>query len=256
MTLCKIDPLIDRRCRHLAVAVLAVLAVASHGSAAQTVAVGQGRGGFETRSDLEGELAAAEAKHAVADAFLIRYRLEQGDFQEGDRVVVAVRGPVGFSDTLTVRSGKVLELPQMGSFSLGGILRSELGPKLTAHIGRYLRDPSVSVTPLVRLSIMGYVARPGFYYVAADVPLSDLLMVAGGPTPVADISTMEVRRGSEVIIDRDGTQAALSKGFSVDRMHLRAGDEISVGTEKHVNWTVILSSVTAVVGLLLAAAHR
>jgi protein involved in polysaccharide export with SLBB domain len=256
MTLCKIDPLISRRFHHLAVAVFGVLAMAARASAAQVATVGQERGGFETRSDLEAELTAAEAKHVPADVFLIRYRLEQGDFQEGDRVVVAVRGPVGFSDTLTVRTGRVLEIPQMGSFALGGILRSEIGPKLTAHIARYLRDPIVSVTPLVRLSIMGYVARPGFYYVAADVPLSDLLMVAGGPTSAADISTMEVRRGSEVIIDRDGTQAALSKGFSVDRMHLRAGDEISVGTEKHLNWTVILSSVTAVVGLLLAASHR
>lgn len=244
------------RFRHLAVGILGVLVLASRGSGAQAAAVGQERGGFETRADLEAELAAAERKHAAADVFLIRYRLEQGDFQEGDRVVVMVRGQVGFSDTLIVRTGRVLELPQMGSFALGGILRSEIGPKLTAHIARYLRDPVVSVTPLVRLSIMGYVARPGFYYVAADVPLSDLLMVAGGPTSAADISTMEVRRGSEVIIDRSGTQAALSKGFSVDKMHLRAGDEISVGTEKHVNWTVILSSVTAVVGLLLAASHR
>lgn len=227
-----------------------------HSSAAQSTVSDPKRRGFETRSELEAQLQAAETRHSTRDVYLIRNRLDQGDFQDGDRIVVSVQGPAGFSDTLTVRSGKVLELPLMGTFPLAGTLRSELGMKLTTHIGKYLRDPVVRVMPLVRLAILGYVSRPGFYYLPADVPLSDLLMVAGGPTSSADVSKVDIRRGPQIISDQTNTQAALSEGLSLDMLHLRAGDEITVGAQKQVNWAVILSSATAVVGLLLAVSHR
>jgi len=239
----------------VAVALIVAFVTSGQSLVAQSVSPGPRRG-FETRSELEARLREAEAKHSSGDAYLIRYRLDQGDFQDGDRIVVAILGTAGFSDTLTVRSDRVLELPQMGSFPLAGTLRSELGAKLTTYIAKYLRDPVVRVTPLIRLAVLGNVARPGFYYLPADVTLSDLLMVAGGPTATADVSRVDVRRGPQIIIDQPNTRVAISEGLSLDMLHLRAGDEITVGAQRQFNWTVLLSSATAVVGLLLAISHR
>jgi hypothetical protein len=216
----------------------------------------QGRKTFESRTDLEAQARSAEAKNDKANAWLIRYRLEHGDFQEGDRIVITVNGSAGFKDTLTVRSGKMLQLPQMADFPLDGVIRSELVPKLTAHLGKYLRDPQVQAVQLVRIGILGNVVRPGYYYSPADIPLSDVLMAAGGPTPDADLGKVSVRRQGDVIIDQKNTQVALREGMSIDLLHIEAGDEISVEKQRNFNWGTAIPIASGVLGLLLALSHR
>lgn len=208
---------------------------------------------FETRAELEAQAITAEASHNKSEAWLIHYRLDRGDFHEGDRIVLKVtRGSAGFSDTLLVRGGKRLQLPQMGEVSLDGVLRSELVPRLSAHMANYLRDPEVQATQLVRVGILGNVGRPGFYYAPADIPLADVLMAAGGPNPVADLNKVLIRRDGEVIIDENNTRTALSSGMSMDFLHMQAGDEISVGRQKQVNWGMIMSGTSAALGLVFA----
>lgn len=221
-------------------------------SPAQSVVASRERHNFETRAELEAQVKAAEAEGNKNEAWLIHYRLDHGDFHEGDRISVRVQGTGGFSDTLVVRSGKRVELPQMADLSLEGVLRSELTSRLTAYIGRYLRDPVVQASPLVRVGILGSVSRPGYYYAAADLPLSDLLMSAGGPTGDADVGKVSVRRQGEVIIDQDNTRRALTGGMSIDMLHLQAGDELSVGKKRQISWGMIIPTVTGILGLLVA----
>ena len=207
---------------------------------------------FETRAQLEEQAKIAESEGRDLDGRLIRHRLDRGDFQDGDRILVTVRGPGGFSDTLTVRSGRQLELAQLPPLPLTGVLRSELHPRLTAHLTRYLRDPVVIVRPLVRVGILGNVLRPGYYYTSADLPLTDVLMVAGGPTPEADLTKVSVRRGGEIIMNERRTRGALTAGRSLDNLHMQAGDEVQVGKRRQINWGVIIPSVSALLGLVYA----
>jgi SLBB domain-containing protein/polysaccharide biosynthesis/export protein len=212
---------------------------------------------FETRAQLETQLKAAEAKGQKSDAWLMRYRLEHGDFQNGDRIAVRIiRGAAGFSDTVVLRDNKKLLLPQLGEISLEGVLRSELEAKLTEHLSKLVRDPAVRATQLVRVGILGNVVRPGFYYVPADLPISDVLMMSGGPTPIADLDRASVRRNGDVIIDEKNTRVALSNGISLDLLHMLAGDEISVGKQKQFPWGLILPVVTTVIGLGIAYGTR
>jgi hypothetical protein len=210
------------------------------------------RHNFESRAALEAEAKDAQAKGDSTTAFLVRYRLEQGDFREGDRVVVKVQGTGGFSDTLVVRTGDVLPIPQMGELPLTGVLRSEINDRLKAHVAKYLRDPVVQAIPLVRLGVLGSVGRPGFYYTAADLPLSDVLMEAGGPTADADVGKISIKRKGQEIIDPENSSVALSRGMSLDTMHLQAGDEIDVGRKREFNWGIIIPTVTGILGLLIA----
>jgi hypothetical protein len=210
------------------------------------------RHNFETRTELESQVKAAEAKGDKSKVWLIHYRLDHGDFHEGDRIAVKVQGAGGFTDTLIVRSGNRLQLPQMADLSLDGVLRSELSSRLTGYIGKYLRDPIVQATPLVRVGVLGSVARPGFYYAPADLPLTDVLMSAGGPTADADVARVSVRREGQIIIDEQNTRTALAEGMSMDTLNMQAGDEISVGEQRHFNWAVIVPTVTGILGLLVA----
>jgi hypothetical protein len=242
----------NTRSYSIAVAALWVSLATSRPSLAQSGIADQERHNFETRAELEAQVKRAEAKGDKGEASLIHYRLDHGDFHEGDRIVIKVQGAGGFSDTLVVRSGKRLHLPQMADLSLDGVLRSELTSRLTTYIGKYLRDPIVQANPLVRVGILGSVDRPGYYYAAADLPLSDVLMSAGGPTPDADLEKVSVRREGQIIIDQDNTRRALTGGMSMDMLHLQAGDEISVGNQRHFNWSVILGTFTGILGLLIA----
>lgn len=207
---------------------------------------------FETRAQLESQVSAAEAKGNQAEARMIRHRLEHGDFQDGDRIVVTVEGIGGFTDTLIVRSGRRLQVPQMAEVPLNGVLRSELKPKLANHIGQYLRDPVVKATPLVRIGVLGNVVKPGYYYVSADLPLSDVLMSASGPTSEADVAKISVRRNGAVVIDETSTRRALTQGASIDMLHIQAGDEISLGRQRRANWGVIVPAVSGLIGVLIA----
>jgi protein involved in polysaccharide export with SLBB domain len=239
--------------QHLFTSLGLVLWVSMPGTSARAQSRGPTfeRHDFESRAALEADQKDAEAKGDSNQAFLIRYRLQEGDFREGDRVIVKVQGTGGFSDTLVVRAGRVLALPQMGELALEGVLRSEINSRLKSHVEKYLRDPVVQATPLVRLGVLGSVGRPGFYYTQADLPLSDVLMEAGGPTSEADIGKISIRRQGDVIIDPENSRVALAKGMSLDMMHLEAGDQIEVGRQRHFNWQVIIPSATAALGLLI-----
>lgn len=207
---------------------------------------------FETRVELEARAKSADTTKHSGEAYLARYRLEHGDFRDGDRIVIRVlRGSAGFSDTLVVRTGKKLTLPQMGDVSLEGVLRSELEETLRTHMAKFIRDPLVDANQLVRIGILGHVGRPGFYYAPADIPLTDVLMAAGGPTPIADLGRVTILRDGEVIVDRRNTRNALNGGLSMDWLHMQAGDEISVGKQRQTNWPMIISMTSGLVGLVM-----
>lgn len=205
---------------------------------------------LETRAELETEARTAEQQNRTGEAWLLRTRLERGDFQEGDRIVVKLLGSVTLDDTILVRVGKMLPLPRMGEVPLEGVLRSELNARLSSHLARFLRDSSVRAIPLVRLAVLGQVQRPGFYYTSADVLVSDILMKAGGPAGDADLNNVTIRRAGDIIWNAKDTRTAMTDGLSLERLHLRAGDELDVGAQRHVNWLgigqVVLSAAALV----------
>lgn len=210
---------------------------------------------FETRAELQTELQRLESSNQQSEVALIRERLRNGDFQEGDRIAVIVKGPAGFQDTLLVRSGRRLQLPSVADLPLEGVLRSELVGRLSAHLKQFFRDPEVQATPLVRVGVLGRVAKPGYYHTAADIPLSDVLMAAGGPTAEADVNKVSVRRGGTIILNEQKTRMALTEGLSLDQMHLRAGDEVTVGERRRINWGVIIPVVSGLLTVVIAVAQ-
>lgn len=206
---------------------------------AQAARPSEGTNELESRTQLEAEARTAEQQNRTGEAWLLRTRLQRGDFQEGDRIVVTLLGSTPFNDTISVRVGKMLPLPRMGEVPLDGVLRSELNARISGHLAKFLRDSSVKATPLVRLAVLGEVQRPGFYYTGADVLVSDMLMKAGGPAGDADLNKVVIRRSGDVIWNAQDTRTAMTDGLSLERLHLRAGDEIYVGAQKHTNWLAI-----------------
>jgi protein involved in polysaccharide export with SLBB domain len=169
---------------------------------------------------------ARQQVRAIAD------RLEAGDFQIGDRVVLRVQSEPALTDTFAVSPDRSLELPTIGTVPLAGVLRAELQPHLDAHIRRFLRDPQVQARSLLRVTLEGGVLRPGFYTVASEQLLTDVLMAAGGPTPTARMDKIEVQRGETPIWEPDPLQKAMAEGRTLDQLSMRAGDRVLIPQKK------------------------
>src|SRR6266545_904182 len=204
-----------------------------------------------TRPALETELlrleqvaAAGDSSTAVRDwarrqDAAIRVRLEQGDFLVGDRIALKVEGEPSaidrpaiapavrsveeqLSDTFTVGPDQELTLPVPGVVSLRGVLRSALH----AH-------------PLIRMAVMGAVARPGYYSVPANSVVPDVLMAAGGYTQVAKPSRVRVERAGKSIWDAGQLRLAMSEGRTLDQLNLRAGDQFFVPGEQGTTYQTL-----------------
>jgi len=206
-----------------------VLVVAARPGTAQEAAGRSVWPSLATRQQLESALARFEGGGGTRrEAALIRSRLERGDFQLGDRILLRVDGEAQLSDTFTVGPGPALGLPQVGTVPLDGLLRSELPERLSTYLARYIRDPVVQVRPLIRILIEGEVARPGFYAVPPELPLADAFGAAGGLTPRAKANAIRVERGSSEIWGGDLLGEALGRGYSLDQLNLGAGDRLFV----------------------------
>ncbi len=222
-----------------------------------SAALGPGRRLQATRAELEELLQrlqqaappdtpSAQAPDSIrAQIAYVRARLQEGDFQAGDRIFLLVEGlqqpspeqrtaaatrtvEQQLSDTFPVGPGRELSLPTIGPVSLRGVLRSELEAHLTRAIGRFIKDPVVHARATVRLSIVGGVAKPGFYFVPADAVVSEALMVAGGPIQDAKLSDLRIERSGKPLLEGLPLQQAMAEGRTIDELNLRAGDQFVV----------------------------
>lgn len=217
-------------------ALMALLALAA--PAAAQSSLGEGRR-QATRAELEQAALATEQAASVApddktrghlqrDAMAIRQRLRNGDFLPGDRIYLSVLGDTLLTDTFTVRGDRRLQLPNIPDISLAGVLDSELASHLRTELGRYLKNPELSATGLVRLTLTGAIGQNGFLTFPVDQAVTDVIMSAGGLQGGADLDNAEVKRSGEVIINNKAFREAIRLGRTVGDLSLRDGDEIYV----------------------------
>lgn len=185
-------------------------------------------------------------KRALADLASVRERLQQGDFRVGDRFVVTIKQDSIRSDTVSVRDSLKVTVGSLADVSLAGVLRSELEERMSAHVARYLRNVSVRTLVLTRVAIFGAVRSPGFYYAVPDRPVSDLVMLAGGPAPDANLNELELTRGLTKILSAKESRRAVKEGKTLEQLDIRSGDEVTIPAKRKVNWQVVTSTIVIV----------
>lgn len=193
---------------------------------------------------LEGLITAAgkadQRSKLQAEQAAIRARLESGDFKVGDRFVMTVRFDSVRVDTASVRDSLVVSILNLPDLRLQGVLRSELDEKLNQHVARYIRNASVRSNVLTRIAVLGAVRAPGFYYASPDRPVSDLLMLAGGPAPEANLSRFELRRGTVTLVGGKKSRALIESGKTLEQLDVQSGDEFRIPTKRKMNWGLVI----------------
>jgi polysaccharide export outer membrane protein len=166
-------------------------------------------------------------KAKEAEAALVQSRLEEGDFQVGDQIDVAVVGEKDLTNKFSVLQDRTLSFPQLPAISLKGVLRSEVREYLTTEIAKYVKNPQVTIQgSYIRLSIVGAVGKPGFYTLPADQLISDAIMTAGGPTGEPKLDKSVVRRNGKDVVPQGELARAVQDGQSLDQLNLHGGDEL------------------------------
>jgi len=231
------------RATRFTIVLSACLMVASMPSAV----FGQTAAGLPTsRDELAAAATQAEQSRKPLQAAAIRQRLRDGDFQVGDRIVLTIVSDAQHTDTLVVRSGRVIDLPGKTELPLTGVLRSELKDRVTAEVLKYVKAQKVDVTPLTRIGVLGEVAHPGYFAFRSDVPITDAIMLAGGLTPTAAIERTVVKRQRHQYRSAGETRQAVASGLTLDQFGLSGGDELVVG--KRREW--LTPAVTGTVGIV------
>lgn len=167
----------------------------------------------------------------------------------GDAVRVQVWREADLSGTFAVDDRGIVTLPLLGEREVGGLAPAQLRDVLLTDYKEYLQNPSVEVTILRRINILGEVRSPGLYPVDATVSLADALALAGGVTPTADPNKIQLVRDNEVVAK--GVDQAAVIGAS----DIRSGDQIVVGQKSWLarNTAIILGSFIAATAVVAAA---
>lgn len=143
-------------------------------------------------------------------------------------------------------------LPRLGPVLVTGITPDSLQRQLVAAYSADLRNPSIEVTALRRVQVLGAVNRPGLYEIEPTMSVADAVALAGGPTPDG--------KRNRVTLIRDGSVVAadLAASSSIGDAEVRSGDRLMVPMRSWVsrNPGVVIAAGISATGFIIASLIR
>jgi len=186
-----------------------------------------------TLEQLRAALEAALTARAQLPESRVSVFLEQGDVAL-DRVIdTLLRHPSGTLRELTVGADGRVSLPLIGALLVGGLAPHEVEELVNQRLAvevAHLRA-SVRVKQLQRdqFTVAGEVWRPGRYPLSGSLTLIDAIALAGGDTPVADLSAVLVvgaPQGEHVEAWLYDVETALEHGSALPQVRVHPQDTI------------------------------
>ena len=177
----------------------------------------------------------------------------------GDQISVSVPDFPEFNSAGPVDPDGNFLVPILGRIPVLGLTLDEVQTKIRLELGRkYLREEPEVIAVLttarpVQLTILGEVQRPGFYSIAPNTSLAQVILAAGGGTPRADLRSILVRRilvDGTVLEEKLDLYTPLIKGERLPDLRLQGGDAVIVskleaGQETGYNRTLVAKTTLA-----------
>ncbi|HUQ20910.1 MAG TPA: polysaccharide biosynthesis/export family protein [Gemmatimonadaceae bacterium] len=170
----------------------------------------------------------------------------------GDAVRIQVWREPDLSGDFVVNEQGVITLPLLGRMDVTSVPISQLRDKLISAYAVQLRNPSVTITPLRRVYVLGEVAKPGLYPVDPTISLAGLIALAGGATPIGDVQKVRIVRNGTVVVKQ------IDASSSVGMSNVRSNDEVFVDRRSWLdrNSGVVASAVISTLGIILSVVLR
>jgi protein involved in polysaccharide export with SLBB domain len=147
---------------------------------------------------------------------------DQVVLRPGDLLRVAIWREADLSGDFQVDESGAVTLPMLGVRPVANLPMSQVREGLMREYLQQLRNPSITLTPLRRINILGEVQRPGVYPVDPTVTILGAVALAGGANLEGDLERIALTRAGTNIAQR------LSLSESLDRLDVRSGDQIVV----------------------------
>jgi polysaccharide biosynthesis/export protein len=171
--------------------------------------------------------------------------------QPGDVIRVAIWREEDLSGEFRVDENGTVTFPLLGERSVVGIPFSVLRSDLTDEYRVHLRNPSIMLTPLRRINVLGEVNQPGLYNVDPTVTLAGVVALAGGANQVGDINRIRIVRDGSTVQER------ASATSTVNAMDIRSGDQILIDRRGWFerNSTFVVSALLSVTSIVISLAR-
>lgn len=196
-------------------------------------------------------LLSVDAQDVTASQLTANQRLEDVALGPGDVVRILVWREPDLSGEFIIDELGVVTLPMVGKINVRDVPVSEMRDKLMASYAVQLRNPSVTITPLRRVYVMGEVNRPGLYNADPTLSLAGVLALAGGATSGGDIRKIRLVRNGTVV------QSRMDPGASLVDVRIRSQDQIFVERRPWADrnsallGSAAISAVTLVLSVLI-----
>lgn len=182
--------------------------------------------------------AGADSASAVSSSEIIR---------PGDIIRLRIWREEDFSGDFPVNNSGETTLPRLGPVRVGSMTPDSLRSFLLARFATYIRNPSVEITVMRRITVLGAVRNPGIYPADPTMTVGEVLALAGGVAPDGKRDRIQlIREGSSLDLD-------LKPGTRMMNTPLRSGDQLYVPQRswlsRNLPWALGVS--LSVTGLLL-----
>ena len=171
-----------------------------------------------------------------------------GMLRPGDVLRLRIWREPDLSGEFGVDERGVVVFPKLGARTVIRVTADSLTAELVRDYAVYLRNPSIEVTVLRRVNVLGAVKVPGIYPADPTMTLGDVLALAGGVTPQG--------RGDRVEHYRNGARVSppLAERVSLADTPIRSGDQIFVPERSWLsrNPGILAAMIGATVSLVIA----
>jgi protein involved in polysaccharide export with SLBB domain len=149
-----------------------------------------------------------------------------GVLRAGDVLKIVVFREKELTGEYLIDSRGDLQIPGLGVIQAAGLDPTQVKDSLKAAlVQRGIVSPDIAVQPLIRVSVLGEIRSPALYPVDPGISLIQLVTIAGGPTPNANLRrTRVVREGRVFEVD---LQSALG-GSASGRVVLYSNDVVVI----------------------------
>jgi len=168
----------------------------------------------------------------------------------GDAVRVLIWREPDLSGEFVIDEKGVVTFPMLGKRDVTNIPLSSLRDKLISEYSVQLRNPSITITPLRRIYVLGEVSKPGLYSVDPTITLAGALALAGGANPTGNLERLRILRNGSVI------RKNVSANTSLSAIDIRSADQVFVDRRSWLDRnstfaaSALLSAATLAITLL------
>jgi protein involved in polysaccharide export with SLBB domain len=170
----------------------------------------------------------------------------------GDVIKLTVWREPDWSGEFPVNESGVATLPRLGAIRVTGLTPDSLRSFVTNSLGVFLKNPSIEVTPLRRIQVLGAVRTPGLYPVPPTVTVGDVVALAGGATSEGKPDQVVLRRGGRDL------RVKLDKETRLADTPIRTGDQLYVPQRSWIsrNGGLFAAGISAATTLIVALIVR